>query len=158
MSLRFELQEQVNPRDPTLPNQFFAKIIRGDTIEYDDLLRLISKMSSINYGTIQGVLGTLIDVLEEQLRFGRTVRIGDFGTFYMTLKSQSALSVQDFEIGNIRGAKIHFRPGIKLLRILETLTFTRLNGQHDQNGQPHDTKKGKSAPVDRDVEIKKKDA
>jgi len=150
MSLRFELQEQVNPRDPTLPNQFFAKIVRGDTIEYDDLLRLISKMSSINYGTIQGVLGTLIDVLEEQLRFGRTVRLGEFGTFYMTLKSQSALHPNDFEIRNIRGAKIHFRPGIRLIRILEDLAFERAT----QNGSANEQSENAKA----DVEPKKKDA
>jgi hypothetical protein len=59
MSVKFKSVERVNPRDLTLPKKYYAQIINGDDVSFDELAGLISKVSSLNYGEVLGVLGTL---------------------------------------------------------------------------------------------------
>ena len=155
--IKFLLMALRDPRDPSGPIKHFARIIRGDYLDYESLIRLISKMSSINYGVIQGVIGSLVDVIEEQLIFGRTVQLGDLGTIYMTLRSQSTEDPDDFEVSNVEGAMLHFRPSQKLRKTLGNLKFERvyLNG-HD-NGQSDEANEGNPASEDRDVKPDQKD-
>ena len=157
--VKYDLQANRDPRDPDLPIQYFARIVRGDYIGYDDLIRLISKMSSLNYGVIQGVLGTLYDVMEEQVRFGRTVQMGDLGTLFMTIQSRSASKAEEFDNGNIDGARIRFLPSKKLKSVIKGLTYEKVNGKGHQNGQTDDANEGKPATkAVRDVQPNQGDA
>jgi hypothetical protein len=75
MSVRFKSAERVDPRDLTLPKKFYAQIINGDDVTFDELADLISKVSNLNYGEVLGALGTLIEIIEMQLRHGRQVHL-----------------------------------------------------------------------------------
>ena len=150
--IKFDLMALRDPRDPATPIKYFARIKRGDYLDYENLIRLISKMSSINYGVIQGVLGTLIDVIEEQLLFGRTIQIGDLGNIFMTLRSQSTENPDDFELSNLEGAKLHLLPSPKLRKVLGGLKFERVYLNGNDNGQADD------ANEEKDVKPNKKDA
>jgi predicted histone-like DNA-binding protein len=157
--VKYQLMAIRDPRGADRPIQHFARIIRGDSVGYDDLIRLISKMSSLNYGVIQGVIGTLIDVIEEQVRFGRTVHLGNLGTLYMTLKSRSTETAEDFENVNIDGARLRFLPSKKLKSALRALSFTRVNGEESSNGQSDDANGEASVrKADGDVQSKEGDA
>jgi hypothetical protein len=48
MSVRFKSAERVDPRDLTLPKKYYAQIINGDDVTFDELADLISKVSSIS--------------------------------------------------------------------------------------------------------------
>jgi len=137
--IKFDLMALRDPRDPSGPIKHFARIIRGDYLDYESLIRLISKMSSINYGVIQGVIGTLIDVIEEQLRFGRTVQLGDLGWLYMTLRSRSTEDPEEFDNSNLERAMLHFRPSQKLREVLGKLKFERVQPNGHDNGQSDDS-------------------
>jgi hypothetical protein len=59
-----------------------------DSICFDELAVLISKVSSLNYGEILGVPGTLIEFIEMQLQHGYQVHINFLRTFCPTLISE----------------------------------------------------------------------
>jgi predicted histone-like DNA-binding protein len=146
----YKLIERVDPRDPTLPRKFYAQLVSGDDVSFDDLVETIGKMSNLNYGDIVGVLGALIMIIEEQLKYGRPVRLGALGKFYLSLSSSGTDTAEAFTEANIRDARILFYPGRKLKKLLNQLDFQKENGNGDQNGQSNDAKA--------DVEPKKKDA
>ena len=87
MSVKFKAVERVDPRDLTLPRKFYASLKSGDDVSFEDLAYLISKVSNLNYGQVLGALGSLIEIIELQLRHGRPVRLNTLGTFYLTLTS-----------------------------------------------------------------------
>jgi predicted histone-like DNA-binding protein len=91
MSVKFKSVERVNPRDLTLPKKYYAQIINGDDVSFDELAGLISKVSSLNYGEVLGVLGTLIEIIEMQLQHGRQVHLNSLGTIYLTLISEGRI-------------------------------------------------------------------
>jgi len=132
--VRFKSAERVDPRDLTLPKKFYAQIINGDDVSFDELADLISKVSNINYGEVLGALGTLIEIIEMQLRHGRQVRLSTLGTFFLTLKSEGQEVEEELTADQISGANIRFRPGKRLKKMTKTLDFGKVNG-HNGNDQ-----------------------
>ncbi|MBU2913667.1 MULTISPECIES: HU family DNA-binding protein [Reichenbachiella] len=125
MSVTYKVTERVDPRDLTLPKKFYARIINGDDVNFEELASIISKVSNLNYGSVVGTLATLIEVIEMQLVHGRQVRLSNLGTFFMTLNSDGVESQEDFRVSNIKNARIRFRPGPRLKRLMRNLDFER---------------------------------
>ncbi|PIB36656.1 hypothetical protein BFP72_15225 [Reichenbachiella sp. 5M10] len=127
MSVQYKVAERADPRDVTLPKKFYARISNGDDVSFEELAVLISKVSSLNYGTALGALGTLIEVIEMQLAHGRQVRLSNLGTFYLTLKSQGVDAPEDFRTAQIKGARIRFRPGARLQKLTDNLEYEKVS-------------------------------
>ena len=133
MSVNFKLVERPNPRDLTLPKKYYASIVKGDDITFDELAQLISKVSNLNYGSVVGTLATLIEVIELQLIHGRQVRLSNLGSFYLTLYSEGVENAEDFTRGNIKRAAIRFRPGKRLKKLVKNLNYDKVsNGVSNQ--------------------------
>jgi predicted histone-like DNA-binding protein len=127
MSVRFKSAERVDPRDLTLPKKFYAQIINGDDVTFDELADLISKDSNLNYGEVLGALGTLIEIIEMQLRHRRQVHLSTMGTFFLTLRSEGKVTEEEMTSDQITGARIRFRPGKRLKKMIKTLDFEKVS-------------------------------
>ena len=126
MSVKYRLIERVDPRDPTLARMFYAQIKNGDDVKYYDLVDLISQFSTFNLGDIHGVIQTLLEVIPHQLKYGRQIHLGRLGTFYLTLKSDGKPSAEEFNNSDIQSARIRFRPGVTLHKMVKTLDFEKV--------------------------------
>lgn len=131
MSVKFKSVERVNPRDLTLPKKFYAKLKTGEDVSFEELADLISKVSNLNYGEVMGAMGTLIEIIEMQLRHGRPVRLNTLGTFYLTLHSAGFDTDEELSSDGIKKANIRFRPGKRLKKMIQTLDYVKVN---DENG------------------------
>ena len=115
MSVNFIPVARINPRDLTLPKQYYAFLDKGDKITFDELIDFIGKLSGINEPYIVAVLRTLEKVIIEQLSHGRYVQIGRLGTIYLSLTSHGAGKAEDLSSRDIKSMKIRYKPG-KVLR------------------------------------------
>jgi len=127
MSVNFKLVERPNPRDLTLPKKYYASIVKGDDITFDELAQLISKVSNLNYGSVVGTLATLIEVIELQLIHGRTVKLNNLGALFLTLSSEGTEKVADFTSENIKKATLRFRPGKRLKKLVKNLDYNKVS-------------------------------
>jgi len=127
MSVKYNVIERVNPRDLTLPRKFYANIQYGDDVKFKDLVGLISQFSTINHGDVHGVIQTLLHVIPYELKFGRSIHLGDLGSFFLTLKSEGKETSDDFQNSDIKSAKLRFRPGVAIKKLLTTLDYERVN-------------------------------
>jgi len=137
MSVRFRAVERVNPRDLTLPNKYYPQIINGDDVTFDELAELISKVSSLNYGDVLGALGTLIEVIQMQLKHGRQVRLHTLGTLFLTLSGEGTDTPEDLTNSSIARTNIRFRPGKRLKRTIGILDFEKVS--NGENGKTNTT-------------------
>ena len=133
MSVKFKAVERVNPRDVTLPKKIYAKLKSGDDVSFEELADLISKVSNLNYGEVLGMLGTLIEIIEIQLKHGRPVRLNTLGTFYLTLRSAGFDTDEELTADGIKKANIRFRPGKRLKKMIQTLDYMKVNGENGHN-------------------------
>lgn len=126
MFIKYHLIGRVDPRDPALPKKFYANIQNGEEVSFDDLIQLVSQYTSQHEGDIVAVLITLLNVMKEQLASGKPVVFGDFGTFYMTINSDGTTTKDAFVDRDIKQARIRFRPGARLRKMLKTLHFEQV--------------------------------
>ncbi len=126
MSVNYRVFERPDPRGLSFPKKFYAQLLSGDDVSFDELAELISKVSNLNYGTIMGTLGTFIEIIEYQLSHGRPVRLNNLGTLYLTLQSEGVEKAEDFTSDNIKGAKIRFRPGRRLKKLVKQLDYEKI--------------------------------
>lgn len=123
--IRYHLIQKVNPRDLASPKKFYAMPQQNSNIGFRELVKSISKLSTVNPPDIVAVLETLIDVIPESLKNGNIVHLGDFGSFYLTLQSTGKENSEEFTSADITGTKIRFNPGKVLKGEISTAEFKR---------------------------------
>lgn len=123
MAIRYALAERPNPRDMTAPRKFYAHAKSTGDINLKQLSKDISARSTVNSSDTLAVLDSLIQQLVKELEAGRIVRLGDFGSFQISISSEGADTAEQFTSSMIKGSRIIFRPGIDLRDMLATVTY-----------------------------------
>ena len=80
----------------------------------DQVAELIERRSTISTADVKGVLDALQFELIHALSDGKSVRLGDLGSFRPTLSSRSAESAEAFLPSNIKGVRVRFTPSSAL--------------------------------------------
>lgn len=111
MSVKFNAMQRVNPRDLSAPKQYYAFLVKGDDVSFEELITFIGTLSGINEPYIVAVLRTLEKVIIDQLSHGRYVHLGRIGTFYLTIKSAGTESAEELSSRDVKSVRIRFKPG-----------------------------------------------
>ena len=90
------------------------------------LAKRISDISTVSTVDVMAVLEGLFQCLPDELTAGRIVRLGDFGSFYITLKSEGADTEKAFTVALIGGVVVKFRPGKLFAQALQGADFKRV--------------------------------
>lgn len=124
MAVPYIIIEQQNPgnRDETV---YFARAVSSGAVDLEDLTRELEKMSTLSGADIQGVVHGLIDLASQHLSKGEIVHMGALGSLRVTLNSVGRPSEEEVDETSIRRARLAFRPGDRMRRMLETLQFRK---------------------------------
>lgn len=126
MSVKYTLTEKGNPSNPEAPKKFYANAKSTGEVTFRNLSKEISQGSTTVSDTdVLAVLNDLTKVLARHLSEGRIVRLGDFGSFQISISSEGAETEAKFNTSLIKNAKITFRPGLDLKEALATLKFEK---------------------------------
>jgi len=127
MKAKFHVRERFDPRDRTLPPKYYAELVDRYPISKDELIDQISDLSTVSIADTYGVLMALIHLIPKHLKYGRTVKIGDLGTFYLSITSDGEEKPEDVTFQSIKTARVRFRPGKGLNIRSEDVSFTKMN-------------------------------
>lgn len=122
MSIKYKTIERGNPGDPTKPKKFYAQAVSDGEISLKELAKRASQISTVSYTDTLAVITALMEVIPDVLADGKTVRLGELGSLYISNKSDGSDTADKVNANNIKGAKVDFRPGTdfkKLAKILE---------------------------------------
>ena len=125
MSVKYVIVEKHNPLDMQAPKKFYAVARSTGEITLKQLSKDISARSTVNSSDTLAVLDALVQQLVKELEEGRIVRLGDFGSFQISISSEGAESADKFNSSLIKKGKILFRPGSDLKNMLATLHYTK---------------------------------
>lgn len=123
-----------NMLDKEKPNMYYALAKSSGEIDIDELAERIQRSSTVNWADVVCVLRALQTEMIESFKKAETVRLGDLGSFYVTLRSSGALIPKDVKEGLIKGARVRFRPGKEIKNALKTLTFGKYKTEADKDG------------------------
>lgn len=108
----YSVYMQPNPMDETAAPKAYAKAQMRENMTFAKFVNHIaSHNGSFSRGTVKGVLSDAVSCLVEQLLEGKKVALGELGSFWLSLTSTGADSLESFSASNIKEVNIIFTPG-----------------------------------------------
>ena len=126
-SVTYSVSPRINPRDKEAAPKFYAQAqARGD-VSIREMAERIQSTCTVTKADVFAVLVALEDVIVEALQNGEIVRLGELGTFQLSLSGKGAVTEEDYNTSLIKRAKINFRPGLTLAGMLGKLQFSKVD-------------------------------
>jgi len=107
--------------------KWYASIATDGEFTIDDLVKQIEKFSALSEPDIRGVVIAVENVIQDQITNGKIVRMDKLGSFYPSISSEGVDKEEEFTSAHIRGAKINYRAGKRIVNALSTAIFKRKN-------------------------------
>ncbi|MDO4950146.1 MAG: HU family DNA-binding protein [Bacteroidales bacterium] len=119
---------RVNPKQPSSGYKYYAQAQSSGDVTTRELGDRIQRSCSATYSDVMAVLTGLETEITDALKRGEIVRLGDLGSFQLSLstKSGGASSEELLDASFIRKARIVFRPGLALRSAPKDLTFQKV--------------------------------
>ncbi|UOQ70256.1 HU family DNA-binding protein [Hymenobacter cellulosilyticus] len=111
MPIEYSLAERGNPAKPNEAKKFYASAKSTGETTVRDLAERISDISTVSTVDVMAVLEALFQTVPRELTSGRIVRMGEFGSFRVTLRGEGAESVKTFDASLITDVNVSFNPG-----------------------------------------------
>ena len=121
--MKYRIIEKTNPREPKAPKKQYANPVNAGNLTIKELAKEIAGRSSLTRGDIENVLANFLDELPNYLKIGMSVKLGEFGTMRLNLKSEGVEKGKKFDVSKIKGVKIIFTPSSELKKNLEGIKF-----------------------------------
>ena len=121
--MKYKVIEKTNPRDPKAPKKQYASPVKAGNLTLKDLAKEIAANSSLSRGDVENVLINFVEQMPVFLKIGMSVKLGDFGTLRLSLKSEGVGEGEKFDASKIKGVKTIFTPSTELKKSLGDITF-----------------------------------
>lgn len=124
MSVKFNAVERGEPGVAGGGNKkYYASAkITGET-DLDQLTTKIEKISTVHGADVRAVLYALVDITAAELADSKIVRLGDLGSFKLSLRSNAADTPDAVNASAIKSNKIVFYPGKKLQEMQRAVAY-----------------------------------
>jgi len=126
MSVKYSLVQRANPQKRQDPKKWYAQAESTGEITSKELGKSIEEMTALTEPDVIAATTALRKAMARGLADGKIVRLGDFGSFQVTLSSEGSDSKDKFNPATIDSVKIVFRPGTELRDLLTTLKFEKI--------------------------------
>ena len=130
-----------NMMEKDKPDLYYALAKSSGEIDIDEMAERIQRSSTVQTEMI------------DSFKKGEIVRLGNIGSFYVTLRSNGVLVQKDVKEGLIKGARVRFRPGKEIKDALKTLDFSKYKPENSEGDKTDpENPKPKPDPDDGDEE------
>lgn len=125
MGLKYIVTKQVFGFDQTKTAKFVPKQIVTGQVTFNKLCTQVGQICGAHRGTVQLVIAGLVDVLINNLDDGKSIQLGEFGTFRPSIKANASDTEEEADASKIYRRKIVFTPGSALKSAMNNTSITR---------------------------------
>jgi len=123
--MKYKLLQRRNPQQPDAPQKWYATPVNAGKTSQRDISNDIVALSSLTRGDVSNVIDNLIDTVPKYLLMGKSVSLGDLGTFRLSFSSKGVDDPKEFNTNMISGAKIIFTPSSELRDAIKKVKFEK---------------------------------
>lgn len=123
MSLKYSLSLRRNPLRPEDEPMYYGTSQGREIVDEDKLARRIAYSTSLTEGDVRNVLRSLTFEMKSCLADGDIVSLGTLGTFRFTIKTDGAVTRDEFTHHNIKKVRFQFTPGSLAREAMGDLKF-----------------------------------
>jgi predicted histone-like DNA-binding protein len=124
MSVSYRLVKRHNPQNSEAPKKYYA-ISDNRSVSFDDFCEQVADGCTLTSADVKAVIDRFVQVMSRNLANSCSVKMGDFGSFRVSLSSSGSTTSDTFKVSLIRGARIVFTPGTALKSTLSSLSYSR---------------------------------
>ena len=125
--LNISVIQKVNPRAPLDSRKFYGVTKATGIIDIRKLANQISKETTLGTPDVVAVMEALLQDIPELLLAGNIVKLGDFGTFRLTVSGQGIETLEEYHTSLIEKTNLHFRGGKVFNGVLKNVEFRKVS-------------------------------
>ena len=110
--LKYRVIPRKNPQTKEI--KYYAQLENVVPVTVETLAKDISDSCTLTLHDVKAVISALEEHISKALRFGKSVRLRDLGSFYPTLSSSGAETESDFKTNMIKSVNVVFRKSSKM--------------------------------------------
>lgn len=121
--MKYKKIKRKNPINKEADGKYYASPVNSGKVTLNELSARIERNSSLSKGDILNVICNFLDEVPEYLKDGKSVQLGDFGTFRCSFSSKGEDKPEQINASSITGTRVLFTPGVKLKNQLIDISF-----------------------------------
>lgn len=125
--VHYFIQERKLFFHPEKPVKYYPTQTMIGTLEFDKLSRMVSERNTVSPEVVKSIIESLLRVITEEITEGKTISLGDFGSFRYALSSAGANTIEEVSTALIRRGKVVFKPGKDIKYALAGAKFMRIS-------------------------------
>jgi predicted histone-like DNA-binding protein len=114
---------RINPRNPEKEGKYYLTVANQKKTDIKTFCENIQRKSGLQAATIRAALFAIEEELRQELSNGYSVHLRELGSFSLSLKSDGDTERKKAKPNNIKSAKIIYRPGREIKKMLDKLDF-----------------------------------
>lgn len=114
MTIFYNKVQRKNPAKPSDPMKWYPVLRRIDLMEEEEVTTAIADETTLNPREASMALAQLKKVLINALLNGRTVQLGNWGTFRLTITTKGSATAKEVTADNVKEVNLRFVPGKEL--------------------------------------------
>ncbi len=126
MSVRYKVITRTNPQKPEAPKKHYPQIQSTGKVTLRDLATKAAKRSTLSPIDIAASAEALLELVPEELADGKTVEMGEFGTFRLRVRTEGSDTAEEVTSRNITKTTMSFRPGKHPQKALDDIEYEKI--------------------------------
>ncbi len=115
------------------PTRYRAEMKYTGTETVDAMAERIADATTFDEGTVLGVVEALMSEMARQMAAGKHVKLGDLGTFYLTLDAPKVEAKRSLHAQNVSFGGVGFRASKAFLSRVKRTAITRARSSDDED-------------------------
>ncbi len=111
MAVNYRAVPKKNPGDQSAPAKYHAQVKASGEATLRQLAKEIATISTVSTTDAMAVIEGFLEVVPKALADGKIVRLGEFGSFSISVKGEGAESAAALSRHHIKKISVKFRPG-----------------------------------------------
>ena len=125
MSVKYIIVPHKIPSKPDQPPTYYPRLKSIGEINLREIAEDIAKGSTVSPGDTMAVIESLLQKVPDYLARGYIVRLGELGSFYLSIQAEGSDSSEQVNATKIKRNKLHFRAGKIVKQMLKHLDYRK---------------------------------
>ena len=127
MSVNYKPIPKRNPAKQEEAPKYYAQVMSNGDMSLRQLAKEVAAMSTISTPDTMAVIEAFLEVIPKALADGKIVRLGDFGSFSLSVNSEGAVDAKSLTQNQIKKVAVRFRPGKEFSNVTNAVEFTKVS-------------------------------
>ena len=110
--INYFVQKRVSPKDESV--KYYAQAGKVTPLTLNEVAEAISNECTVTPHDVKAVLSALEEQLILAFQSGKSVRLGDIGSFHVTISSKGSATAAEVGIANINAVRVQFTKSAKM--------------------------------------------